>query len=59
MLGEMLRMLVIEQPGLVNRDRPIILQENAEPHVAVTTLLKLQQLDLETLSPTVDLAPTD
>lgn len=61
-LDEMMRELGIKQPRLVNRDRPILLQDNARPHVARITLLKLQELDLETLchppySP--DLAPTD
>ncbi|XP_019697594.2 histone-lysine N-methyltransferase SETMAR-like [Harpegnathos saltator] len=60
-LDEMMRMLEIKQLRLVNRDRPILLQDNARSHVQ-TTLLKLQQLDLETLchplySP--DLTPTD
>ncbi|XP_011144654.2 histone-lysine N-methyltransferase SETMAR-like [Harpegnathos saltator] len=61
-LDEMMRMLAIKQPRLVNGDRPILLQDNARPHVAQTTLLKLQELDLEILchppySPY--LAPTD
>uniref|UniRef100_A0A8C8Z399 Histone-lysine N-methyltransferase SETMAR n=1 Tax=Prolemur simus TaxID=1328070 RepID=A0A8C8Z399_PROSS len=61
-LEEMIRMLEIKQPRLVNRDRPILLQDNARPHVTQATLLKLQRLDLETLchSPySPDLAPTD
>jgi histone-lysine N-methyltransferase SETMAR len=61
-LDRMMGMLAIKKPRLVNRDKPILLQDNARPHVAKTTLLKLQELDLETLchppySP--DLAPTD
>ncbi|CAK9813002.1 Histone-lysine N-methyltransferase SETMAR [Anthophora plagiata] len=61
-LEEMMRQLQIKQPRLVNRDRPILLQDNARPHVAKSALLKLQELDLETVchppySP--DLAPTD
>ena len=61
-IDEMLKKLAVKQPRLVNRDRPILLQDNARPHVAHTTLSKLQALDLETLchppySP--DLAPTD
>ncbi|XP_025157048.1 histone-lysine N-methyltransferase SETMAR-like [Harpegnathos saltator] len=61
-LDEMMRMLTIKQPRLVDRDRPILLKDDARLHVAQTTLLKLQELDLETLchplhSP--DLAPTD
>ncbi|XP_053428824.1 histone-lysine N-methyltransferase SETMAR-like [Nycticebus coucang] len=60
-LKEMMRMLAVKQLRLVNRDRPILLQDNTRPHVT-QTLLKLQKLDLETLyyppySP--DLAPTD
>ncbi|CAK9798613.1 Histone-lysine N-methyltransferase SETMAR [Anthophora plagiata] len=61
-LKEMMRQLQIKQPRLVNRDRPILLQDNTRPHVARSALLKLQELDLETVchppySP--DLAPTD
>lgn len=61
-LDDMMRLLAIKQPRLVNRDRPILLQDNARPHVAQATLLKLHELELETLyhppySP--DLAPTD
>lgn len=61
-LDEMMKMLAIRQPRLANRDKPILLQDNARPHIARTTLLKLLELDLETLchppySP--DLAPTD
>ncbi|CAK9796551.1 Histone-lysine N-methyltransferase SETMAR [Anthophora plagiata] len=48
-LEEMMRQLQIKQPRLVNRDRPILLQDNARPHVARSTLLKLQELDLETV----------
>ncbi|EYC32644.1 hypothetical protein Y032_0482g2274 [Ancylostoma ceylanicum] len=61
-LEEMMRKLAIKHPRLVTRDKPILLQDNARPHVAQATLLKLQEMELETLchpaySP--DLAPTD
>lgn len=61
-LDEMMIRLAIKKPRLINRDGPILLQDNARPHVAKNTLLKLQSLQLETLlhpaySP--DLAPTD
>ncbi|XP_025161094.1 histone-lysine N-methyltransferase SETMAR-like [Harpegnathos saltator] len=61
-LDEMMRMLAIKQPRLINRDWPILLQDNARPHVVQTTLLKLQELDLGTLCHppySSDLAPTD
>ncbi|XP_075862154.1 histone-lysine N-methyltransferase SETMAR isoform X2 [Microcebus murinus] len=61
-LDEMMRMLSIKQPRLVDRDRPILLQDNARPHVTQRTLLKLQELDLETVchpSYSPDLSPTD
>lgn len=41
--------LQIKQPRLVNRDRRNLQQDNVEPHVAGSTLLELQELDLETL----------
>ncbi|XP_014483426.1 PREDICTED: histone-lysine N-methyltransferase SETMAR-like [Dinoponera quadriceps] len=47
-LDEMIRELVIKQPRLINRDRSILSQDNARSYVAQTTLLKLQELDLET-----------
>ncbi|XP_039309205.1 histone-lysine N-methyltransferase SETMAR-like [Solenopsis invicta] len=61
-LDKMMKKLAIKQPRLTNRDRPILLQDNDQPRISQTVLLKLQQLDLEILyhppySP--DLAPTD
>ncbi|EYB85730.1 hypothetical protein Y032_0292g1585 [Ancylostoma ceylanicum] len=61
-LEEMMRKLAIKHQRLVTRDKPILLRDNARPHVAKATLLKLQEMELETLchpaySP--DLAPTD
>lgn len=49
-------------PALVNRKGPILLQDNAKPHIAKITLEKLKELGYEILphppySP--DLAPTD
>uniref|UniRef100_A0A0K0F2C8 Histone-lysine N-methyltransferase SETMAR n=1 Tax=Strongyloides venezuelensis TaxID=75913 RepID=A0A0K0F2C8_STRVS len=51
-----------KRPSLVNRKGPILLHDNARPHVSKTTLQKLNDLKYETLrhppySP--DLAPTD
>ena len=44
-LDEMMRKFSLKQPGLVNRGQPIFLQDNARPHVARKTLLKIQQLN--------------
>lgn len=61
-MEKMMGQLAIKQPRLVNRDGPLLLQDNARPHTARITVAKLQQLQLEALchppySP--DLAPTD
>ena len=61
-LHEMMRKLALKQLRLVNKDQPILLQDNAQPHVAQGTLLKIQQWNLEVLSHPLyspDLAPTD
>lgn len=51
-----------KHPALINRNRPLLLHDNARPHVAKLTIQKLQELNYETLphppySP--DISPTD
>uniref|UniRef100_A0A7I4YSU7 Histone-lysine N-methyltransferase SETMAR n=1 Tax=Haemonchus contortus TaxID=6289 RepID=A0A7I4YSU7_HAECO len=61
-IDEMHRKLQLMSPALVNRKGPILLHDNARPHVAQLTLRKLMELGYGTLpqppySP--DLAPTE
>ncbi|KOC69500.1 Histone-lysine N-methyltransferase SETMAR, partial [Habropoda laboriosa] len=49
-------------PALVNRRGPILLRDNARPHLPHTIALKLHQLGIEVLphsSNSSDLSPTD
>ena len=61
-LDRIIKNVAEKQPRLVNRDRPILIHDNACPHTANRTQLKKLQLDLETIdhlpySP--DLSPND
>ncbi|KOC61284.1 Histone-lysine N-methyltransferase SETMAR [Habropoda laboriosa] len=54
--------LFVKQASLVNRKGPILLRDNARPHVSQFTIRKIHELGYETLkhppySP--DLSPTD
>ena len=45
----MIKILAEKKPRLVNRDMPILLHDNAHPHTANRTQLKILKLDLETI----------
>jgi len=55
----MMQKLKEKQSRLINRSTPILLHDNARPHTAQMTVAKLQELELELLHNTPDLAPTD
>ena len=61
-MDEMHQKLRQQHPALVNRKGPILLHDNAQPHIAKLSLSKLNELGYETLphppySP--NLSPTD
>jgi len=61
-IEEMHKKLTVMCPAMVNRKTPMLLHDNARPHVAQHTLEKLNELKIETVphppySP--DLSPTD
>ena len=49
-LDNMMKNLSEKQPRLVNRHRPILLRDNARPHTANRTQLKMLELFLETIN---------
>uniref|UniRef100_A0A0N5BBZ8 Histone-lysine N-methyltransferase SETMAR n=1 Tax=Strongyloides papillosus TaxID=174720 RepID=A0A0N5BBZ8_STREA len=59
---EMRKKLSVLKPALVNKRDPILLHDNAKPHVSKTMVQKLKELEYETLSHppySSDLSPTD
>uniref|UniRef100_A0A0N5CA24 DDE_3 domain-containing protein n=1 Tax=Strongyloides papillosus TaxID=174720 RepID=A0A0N5CA24_STREA len=59
---EMRKKLSVLKPALVNKRDPILLHDNAKPHVSKTTVQKLKELECETLAHPAyspDLSPTD
>uniref|UniRef100_A0A0N5CBG6 Histone-lysine N-methyltransferase SETMAR n=1 Tax=Strongyloides papillosus TaxID=174720 RepID=A0A0N5CBG6_STREA len=59
---EMRKKLSVLKPALVNKRGPILLHDNAKPHVSKTTMQKFKKLGYETLSHSPylpDLFPTD
>uniref|UniRef100_A0A0N5CE06 DDE_3 domain-containing protein n=1 Tax=Strongyloides papillosus TaxID=174720 RepID=A0A0N5CE06_STREA len=59
---KMRKKISVLKPALVNKRSPILLHDNAKPHVSKTTVQKLKELECETLpyppySP--NLSPTD
>ena len=56
------RKLILKQLGLVNRKCPILIHDNARPHVSMITRPKLHSLNYEVLDHPrylPDLSPTD
>jgi histone-lysine N-methyltransferase SETMAR len=62
-LDRMYQALAIRYPGLVNRKRVLLQQDNARPHTAALTMQKIQELEAIELVPhpaySPDLAPSD
>uniref|UniRef100_A0A0N5BRP8 DDE_3 domain-containing protein n=1 Tax=Strongyloides papillosus TaxID=174720 RepID=A0A0N5BRP8_STREA len=59
---EMRKKVSVLKPALVNKRDPILLHDDAKPHVSKTTMQKLKELECETLAHppySPDLSPTD